>query len=146
MSFWCLQFPPKKRTQVKLRFHSSKVEFVCLFFGGNVSLKKSFRPVQPNHPKSIKFAPNWAPFFFWIIFGRYFFGYCWCALYFFWVISNWKYDNVILEWLYWAKMAFSTKPCLIYNVHCCNSKTELKANQVNGRHSDRNPHCKYTPL
>ena len=40
-------------------------------------------------------------------------------------------------------MAFSTKPCLIYNVHCCNSKKELKANQVNGRHSDRNPHCKY---
>ena len=26
-----------------MRFHSSKVEFVCSFFGGNVGLKKSFR-------------------------------------------------------------------------------------------------------
>ena len=44
MSFWCLQFPPKnERKQVDLRFHSSKVEFVCSFFGGNVYLKKSFR-------------------------------------------------------------------------------------------------------
>ena len=91
-------------------------------------------------------APNWvswALLFSWVIFGSYLFGYCWCTVYFFWVISNWKYGNVILEWLYWAKMAFSTKPCLICNVHCCNSKKELKANQVNGRHSDRNPHCKY---
>ena len=100
-------------------------------------------------------APNWvswALLFSWVIFGSYLFGYCWCTVYFFWVISNWKYGNVILEWLYWAKMAFSTKPCLIYNVHCCNSKKELKANQVNGRHSDKNPHwtwfedlvCKFT--
>ena len=29
--------------QVSLKFHSSKVEFVCLFFGRNVGLKKSFR-------------------------------------------------------------------------------------------------------
>ena len=44
MVFWCLQFLPKKeRKQVKLRFHSSKVKFVRLFFGGNVCLKKSFR-------------------------------------------------------------------------------------------------------
>ena len=44
MSFWCLQFPPKnERKQVNLRFHSSKVEFVGSFHGGNVSLKKSFR-------------------------------------------------------------------------------------------------------
>ena len=44
MSFWHLQFPPKnERKQVDLRFHSSKVEFVCSFFGGNVGLKKSFR-------------------------------------------------------------------------------------------------------
>ena len=44
MSFWCLQFPPKnEQKQVDLRFHSSKVEFVRLFFGGNVDLKKSFR-------------------------------------------------------------------------------------------------------
>ena len=44
MSFWCLQFPPKnERKQVDLRFHSSKVEFVFSFFGGNVGLKKSFR-------------------------------------------------------------------------------------------------------
>ena len=36
MSFWCLQFPPKnERKQVNLRYHSSKVEFVCSFFGGN---------------------------------------------------------------------------------------------------------------
>ena len=44
MSFWCLQFPPKnERKQVDLRFHSSKVEFICSFFGGNLYLKKSFR-------------------------------------------------------------------------------------------------------
>ena len=44
MSFWCLQFPPKnEQKQVDLRFHSSKVEFVRSFFGGNVGLKKSFR-------------------------------------------------------------------------------------------------------
>jgi hypothetical protein len=44
MSFWCIQFPPKnERKQVDLRFHSSKVEFVRSFFGGNVYLKKSFR-------------------------------------------------------------------------------------------------------
>ena len=36
---WCLQFPPKKTPkQVDLRFHSSKVEFVCSFFGGNIYL------------------------------------------------------------------------------------------------------------
>ena len=29
--------------QVDLRFHSSKVEFLRLFFRGNVGLKKSFR-------------------------------------------------------------------------------------------------------
>ena len=34
-----------ERKQVDLRFHSSKVEFVCSFFGGNVSLKKSFQPL-----------------------------------------------------------------------------------------------------
>ena len=44
MSFWCLQFPPKnERKQVDLRFHSSKVEFVRLFFEGNVGLKKLFQ-------------------------------------------------------------------------------------------------------
>ena len=44
MSFWCLQFPLKnERNQVDLRFHSSKVEFVRLLFGGNVGLKKSFQ-------------------------------------------------------------------------------------------------------
>ena len=44
MSFWCLQFPPKnEQKQVNLRFHNSKLEFVHLFFGGNVGLKKSFR-------------------------------------------------------------------------------------------------------
>ena len=44
MSFWCLQFLPKnEQKQVDLRFHSSKVEFVCSFFGGNVCLKKSFQ-------------------------------------------------------------------------------------------------------
>ena len=43
MSFWCLQFPPKNEwKQVKLRFQSSKEEFVCSFFGGNIYLKKSF--------------------------------------------------------------------------------------------------------
>ena len=44
MSFWVLQFPPKnKRKQVHRRFHSSKVEFVRSFFGGNVGSKKPFR-------------------------------------------------------------------------------------------------------
>ena len=44
MSFWCLQFLPKnERKQVDLRFHSSKVEFVCSFFWKkNIGLKKSF--------------------------------------------------------------------------------------------------------
>ena len=44
MPFWCLQFPPKnERKHVDLRFHSSKVEFVCSFFGGNIYFKKSFQ-------------------------------------------------------------------------------------------------------
>ena len=44
MSFWCLQFPPKnEQKQVDLRFHSSKVEFVHSFFGGNIYLKNYFR-------------------------------------------------------------------------------------------------------
>ena len=39
----CLQFPPKnEQKQVDLRYHSSKVEFVCSFFGRNVGLKNSF--------------------------------------------------------------------------------------------------------
>ena len=43
MSFWCLQFLPKNdRKQVNIRFHSSKVKFICSFFGRNVGLKKSF--------------------------------------------------------------------------------------------------------
>ena len=43
-SFWCLQFPPKNEgNQVHLRLHSSKEEFVCSFFGGNVGLKKLFQ-------------------------------------------------------------------------------------------------------
>ena len=42
--FWCLQLPPKtNEKQVDLRFHSSRVEFVRSFFGGNVYLKKSFQ-------------------------------------------------------------------------------------------------------
>ena len=41
MSFWCLQFPPKnEQKQVDLRFHSSKVELIRLFFGGNVGIKQ----------------------------------------------------------------------------------------------------------
>ena len=44
MYFWCLQFLPKnERKQVDLRYHSSKVEFVCLFFGRIVGLKKSLQ-------------------------------------------------------------------------------------------------------
>ena len=36
MVFWGRRFPPKnERKQVDLRYHSSKVKFVCLFFGGN---------------------------------------------------------------------------------------------------------------
>ena len=36
-------FQKNQRKQVNLWYHSSKVEFVCSFFGRNVSLKKSFR-------------------------------------------------------------------------------------------------------
>ena len=44
MSFWRLQFLPNyEQKQVVLRYQSSKVEFLCSFFGRNVSLKKSFR-------------------------------------------------------------------------------------------------------
>ena len=44
MCFWCLQFLQKnEQKQVDLRLHFSKVEFVCLVFWRNVSLKKSFR-------------------------------------------------------------------------------------------------------
>ena len=44
MVFWCLQFLPKnERKQVNLRYHSTKVEFVCSFFGRIVGLKKSLR-------------------------------------------------------------------------------------------------------
>ena len=33
MVFWGRQFPPKnEQKQVNLRYHSSKVEFVCSFF------------------------------------------------------------------------------------------------------------------
>ena len=43
MSFWCLQYPLKnEQKQVNLRFHSSKVKFVCSFFGGNFGLKNHF--------------------------------------------------------------------------------------------------------
>jgi hypothetical protein len=52
MPFWCLQFPPKTN---KNKSHSCKIEFVCLFFGGNIHLKKSFRfcltfNSPTNHP------------------------------------------------------------------------------------------------
>ena len=46
-----------KRKQVHLRFYSRKVEFVCLFFGGNVGLKNSlqlcltFRTFATTHTK-----------------------------------------------------------------------------------------------
>ena len=44
LSFWCLQFLPKNEwKQVDLRYHSSKVEFVCAFFWSIVGLKKSLR-------------------------------------------------------------------------------------------------------
>ena len=44
MSFRCLQFLPKnERKQVDLRYHNSKVEFVCSFFGRILGLKKSLR-------------------------------------------------------------------------------------------------------
>ena len=44
MSFSCLQFLPKnKGKQVNLRYDSGRVKFVCLFFGRNIGLKKSFR-------------------------------------------------------------------------------------------------------
>ena len=44
MSFGCLHFLPKnERKQVNLWIHSSKVEFIRSFFGGNVGLKNTFR-------------------------------------------------------------------------------------------------------
>ena len=42
MSFWCLQLVPKNEWKQGYLCRNSKVEFVCLFFGGNVGLKKSF--------------------------------------------------------------------------------------------------------
>ena len=36
-------FQKTNKNKFELRYHSSKVEFVCLFFGRNVGLKKSFR-------------------------------------------------------------------------------------------------------
>ena len=41
--FWCLQLLPKTERKQVHKSTSSKVEFVCLFFGRNVGLKKSFR-------------------------------------------------------------------------------------------------------
>ena len=41
MSVWCLHFLKKEQKQVDLRYHSSKVESVCSFFGRNVGLNKS---------------------------------------------------------------------------------------------------------
>ena len=44
MIFWCLRFPPKnEQKQVNLRYHSSKVEFLRLCFGGNRRHRKPFR-------------------------------------------------------------------------------------------------------
>ena len=44
MSFWCLHFPSKnERKQVDLRYHSSKIELVHLFFGGIEDTKICFR-------------------------------------------------------------------------------------------------------
>ena len=44
MFFWCLRFPPKnEQKQIDLRYHSSKVEFLCSFFGGNWRHQKPFR-------------------------------------------------------------------------------------------------------
>ena len=44
MVFECLQFPPKnEQKQVNLRYHSSKVEFFCSFFGGDRRHQKPFR-------------------------------------------------------------------------------------------------------
>ena len=39
---WSLNGPQKSQPEVS-SFHRSKVEFVCLFFGRNVSLRKSFQ-------------------------------------------------------------------------------------------------------
>ena len=44
MFFQCLWFPPKNEwKQVDLRYHISKVEFLCSFFGGNRRHQKPFR-------------------------------------------------------------------------------------------------------
>ena len=43
--YWVINFLQKtnENKSTWVRFHSSKVEFICLLFGGNVGLKKSFR-------------------------------------------------------------------------------------------------------
>ena len=52
MVFWCLQFPPKKeQKQIALRYHSSKVEFLRSFFGGNRN------PFEINWP--LPLMRNW---------------------------------------------------------------------------------------
>ena len=44
MPFWCLQLLPKnEQKQVNLRYHSSKVNFIPLFFGRIHGLKICFR-------------------------------------------------------------------------------------------------------
>ena len=54
MVFWCLRFPPKnERKQVNLRYHSSKVEFLRLFFGGNRRHQKPFRDYLTFSNKAI---------------------------------------------------------------------------------------------
>ena len=50
--FWSFQFSPKKeRKQDNLRYHSGKVEFICLFFGGNVGLKKIISTLSDLYKK-----------------------------------------------------------------------------------------------
>ena len=58
MVFWCLRFPPKnEQKQVDLRYHSSKVEFLHSFFGGNRRHQKPFwNYLTFNTEKELKFV------------------------------------------------------------------------------------------
>ena len=51
MSFKCLQFLPKnEQNQVDLMDHSSKVEYICSFFGRIEDTEKSFNlHLKPEH-------------------------------------------------------------------------------------------------
>ena len=65
MFFWCLRFPPKnERIQVDLRYHSSKVEFLRSYFGGNWRHRKPFRNYLTFTKVIFIFGDNYVKYLF----------------------------------------------------------------------------------